>query len=243
MGKAEKRHIGRTILTWVVTTFMLGLLALGVLIGLLPALHGGKPLTILSGSMEPTFYPGDIAVVYKADSFDQVKVGDVITFMPRPDDPTLVTHRLVSWTTDSEGVKMAVTQGDANNSADSPIYEKQLRAIYQYRIPKLGYVLNWGADEFSKPWVLIVAAGVLIVYSATMLIWTSFRKSDDSNDGPKAVQPDAQEASSEPEDESEDSPTYELTDPGAATDLHEVVIDDDSITTNDLKEPESVSSR
>jgi signal peptidase len=70
---------------------------------------------------------------------------------------------------------MAITQGDANSTADEPIYQKQLRAVYQYRIPKLGYLLNWGSDQFSKPRVLVIAAGVLIAYAIVMLVSTSFR--------------------------------------------------------------------
>jgi hypothetical protein len=72
---------------------------------------------------------------------------------------------------------MAITQGDANNVADPPLYEKQLRAVYQYHIPKLGYILKWGADEFSKPWILVIAAAILIAYSIIILITTSIQRS------------------------------------------------------------------
>jgi signal peptidase len=172
----SKRRVFSAILTWLVTLVLVGLLGIGVAVGLLPAMHNGKPLTILSGSMEPTFHPGDLVIVYGEDSFENLRIGDIITFMPNPNDPTLVTHRLVGWTTDPGGEKMAITKGDANNSSDNPIYQKQLRAVYQYRIPKLGYVLSWGADQFSKPRVLVIAAGVLILYSLVMLVSTSFRK-------------------------------------------------------------------
>jgi signal peptidase len=184
--KPENRHpvwrVISRILTWFVTIVMLLALALGVVVGLIPALHNGKPLTVLTGSMEPTFNPGDTIVVYKVSSFDQVKIGDIITFEPKPDDPTLISHRLVGWTTDSSGAKMAITKGDNNSATDDPIYQKQMVAKYQYRIPKLGYLLNWGADQFTKPRLLIIAAGILILYSAVMLISTSFGKDKDPKD-------------------------------------------------------------
>ncbi|MDR0990042.1 MAG: signal peptidase I [Propionibacteriaceae bacterium] len=179
-----KRYWLRRLFSVLVTFVLLAVLALGALLTLVPALHDGAALTVLTGSMEPTLNPGDISVVYGEDSFNDLKIGDIVVYMPNPEDPTLVTHRLVGWTTDPEGTRMAITQGDANSATDAPWYEKQLRAVHQYKVPKLGYVLQW--DGFKKPVLIIVVAALLMLYAVWGLLSTAGRRDDDPGHNAKA---------------------------------------------------------
>ncbi|MDR2564779.1 MAG: S26 family signal peptidase, partial [Bifidobacteriaceae bacterium] len=89
----RKRSWWRRALSWVTTGAVLVLLTLGIVLALIPAMNGGTALTVLSGSMQPTLKPGDVVVVFPVDGFEDIELGDVVTFMPNPDDPTLVTHR------------------------------------------------------------------------------------------------------------------------------------------------------
>ena len=50
------------------------MIGLAVLVIGLPAVVGGMPLTVLSGSMEPTYSPGDLVVV-KPTPVDEIRVG------------------------------------------------------------------------------------------------------------------------------------------------------------------------
>jgi signal peptidase len=143
------------------------LLVLAVFLAVIPSLTPGKALTVLTGSMQPAINPGDVAVVFAVDSFDDIKLGDVVTFMPNPDDPTLVTHRAVAWTTSSDGERLLVTKGDANSSTDDPIREKQLRAKLAYKVPWIGHILK--LSPYGKSLGLIILGCALLAYSVVAL--------------------------------------------------------------------------
>ncbi|MDR1834101.1 MAG: S26 family signal peptidase, partial [Propionibacteriaceae bacterium] len=78
----KKKSVFKRAISWVTTMLMVALLGLGVVLAVIPAMHGGTALTVLTGSMTPTIQPGDIAVVYAVDGFDDVEIGDIVTFMP-----------------------------------------------------------------------------------------------------------------------------------------------------------------
>ena len=45
-----------------------------------PSLFGRSPLTVESGSMEPTFKKGDLIIAKEIDNINELKEGDVISF-------------------------------------------------------------------------------------------------------------------------------------------------------------------
>ena len=154
------------------------ILIIAVVAGLLvvPRLMGGDSLTVLTGSMEPTFSPGDVVVVkgVKADEVcADVSVGKIVTFFPEPNDPTLITHRVVGKTigTFDDGTSCRLlTQGDANSAVDAPVSPAQVRGVFMYGIPKLGWARQWVAQQ---PMVLVgVGAAVLIAW----MLWGGTRK-------------------------------------------------------------------
>jgi signal peptidase len=99
------------------TALLIGLVALVVALVVVPKAFNGQALTVLSGSMRPVMDPGDIAVVAGVEDPSSVKIGDVIAYMPYPNDPTLVTHRVVGIGVSTEGGTTFTTQGDANTKA------------------------------------------------------------------------------------------------------------------------------
>ena len=88
---------------------------------------------LLSGSMRPTYQPGDLAVVFVQKDL-AVKPGDVVLFSASI-GPTI--HRVVSV---ENG--LISTQGDANNAADAAKI-KQVDGKVLFAIPKLGYAINF----------------------------------------------------------------------------------------------------
>ena len=103
-----------------------------------PSVFGVAPMVVLSGSMSGTaeghIEVGDLIFATAADT-DKLQVGDVVSFM---EDNVVVTHRIVEITADESGKKQFITKGDANNSADPPIYADAVIGICRGRIPKLG---------------------------------------------------------------------------------------------------------
>jgi signal peptidase len=170
---APKIRPWRRAASWAMTVVLVALLGLGVVLAVIPALNRGTALTVLTGSMQPTIKAGDIAVVFAVDSFDDIEIGDIVTFMPWPDDPTLLTHRAVAWGIGADGEKVLIARGDANSANDDPIKEGQLRAKFAYKVPWLGHVLQY--SDFGKPALIGVVSVALLAY-AVFALATSFRR-------------------------------------------------------------------
>jgi len=99
-----------------------------------PSFMGYKPFIVLTGSMEPVFYSGDLVMVKEVEA-DSLQVGDVIAFR---EGTAVITHRIVQ--VEGEGPDLRfITKGDNNNVNDRrPVTVEQLEGVYLYRISKLG---------------------------------------------------------------------------------------------------------
>ncbi|PII85086.1 signal peptidase I [Leucobacter sp. OLJS4] len=166
------RIAGRAIASALIAVVVIVILALAVV----PRLLGGDSLTVLTGSMEPTFSPGDVVVVKGVDKdavCTDIPVGAVVTYFPKPDDPDLITHRVVGKTigTFDDGTRCRlITQGDANSAVDAPVSPAQVRGTLLFGVPKLGWARQWVGD--NMPIVLTGAAVVLIGWG----LWGAFRR-------------------------------------------------------------------
>ena len=129
---------------WDVLTTLL-VIAVVVLAILLAGVRiiGLRPLSVLSGSMEPTYHTGSLIYV-KAVDYKTLKPGDVITFML--DEDTLATHRIVEVVPDAEDPEVLRfrTKGDANDAVDGGlVHYKNVVGTPVFTIPYLGYVANY----------------------------------------------------------------------------------------------------
>lgn len=142
------------------TVLLIGALLLALAVAVVPRLMGGSALTVLSGSMEPTYAAGDMVITVPQDNYN---IGDVVTFQPVSNDPTLITHRVVGIRMGSDGTEF-VTRGDANGADDAPILADQVMGKVLYHVPKVGHVAN-AAGEHRGALVTLIAVG-LIGYGA-----------------------------------------------------------------------------
>jgi signal peptidase len=123
-----------------------------IIIGLLVAQHMN---VVVSGSMEPVFYRGDIVVVEKSnflgiEEFDpgDTKVGDIVVYDAAWfDDP--VIHRVID-ITQVNGKTYYKIQGDNNNAPDPYLVEEEriMQKVVTIGdqpliIPKIGYITIW----------------------------------------------------------------------------------------------------
>ena len=112
----------------------------GVLLAIaIPLAFDARPLTVLSGSMEPTLQTGDVVVAKRVEPRD-VRIGDVVTY--RSPTRRLVTHRVRALHQSGERF-VFVTKGDANNSTERWTLkpgDELSRSVY--RIPMAGHVLS-----------------------------------------------------------------------------------------------------
>lgn len=154
---------------------------------IVPRLMGWVPLTVLSGSMEPNIPIGSQVMVDRVESADDmaaINPGEVITFMPEPDDPTLVTHRVVSQGVRADGSVSLRTQGDANDAVDpGSVTLQQIRGVTRYHIPYAGYVASVLDGQQKRSGTIIVAV-LLFGYAGFNLIAAlrDRRKTDSDSD-------------------------------------------------------------
>ncbi len=95
-------------------------------VGLFPVF----PTVILTGSMEPMLYPGDVAVMQKVKK-SEIKEGDVIQFWA---ENYFIIHRIIA----IEDGKYK-TKGDNNNAPDSEWVEfGQVKGKVIYQVPAIG---------------------------------------------------------------------------------------------------------
>lgn len=158
-----------TVALWLLAAAFFILLSITVLI---PRLLGWVPLTVVSGSMEPAIPVGSQIYVKPIENGDvsSITTGDIIAFMPYPDDETIVTHRVVGIGQDAAGQQSFVTQGDANNAPDQDsVGAHQVRGTVLYHVPFVGR-LALAVDGGTKMWIVTGAAIALLAYAAWQLI-------------------------------------------------------------------------
>lgn len=123
-----------------------------------PMVAGYRPVVVLSGSMEPTYHVGSI-IYYKQTPFEDISVGDPITF--RAGEDALVTHRV---TQKMEISREFVTQGDANNTEDpNPVsYGEVVGRASKISLPYMGVFVNYAKQPaVIGAMVAILALGFL----------------------------------------------------------------------------------
>jgi signal peptidase I len=136
-------------------------LILFLALGLLPRLGLYRPVTVLSGSMRPTFSPGDMVIVVP-EPVSAVRVGQVISYQVPVGIHQVETHRVVSIL--QGGAHPTVqTQGDANNYHDP--WTAKLEGNTAWRmvavIPHLGYVVNFLRSPTLQKAAIFVAPALL----------------------------------------------------------------------------------
>ncbi|MCH4890307.1 signal peptidase I [Acidaminobacter sp. JC074] len=112
-------------LSWSLT-YLTGIAVVWFAVGLFPIF----PTVILTGSMEPVMYPGDVAIMQKVDK-ENIQIGDVIQFWA---NDYFIIHRVVQ----IEDGKY-ITKGDNNNTEDSkPVEFGQVKGKMIYSVKYLG---------------------------------------------------------------------------------------------------------
>jgi signal peptidase len=155
--------IATRVLLWAALGLGAGLLAAIAL----PLVIGQRPLTVLSGSMEPALATGDVVVVDRIEPRDAAP-GDVVTY--RDPGGRLVTHRVRAVRPDGAGYEF-ITRGDANNAGERwtlrPDGELS-RAVF--RVPHAGRLLAVTSSPAGRL-VLVVIPLLLLGAIEVRRIW------------------------------------------------------------------------
>ena len=123
---------------------------------------------VLTGSMRPTYSPGDV-IVTRQVNVDSLRVGDIAVFVP-PGESAAYAHRITSVTM-KDGHVVVTTRGDANPAADPwhAILDGHTVPKVVAVVPSIGRPITW----VGAPWlhaVAIAALGLLLTGIGTAAI-------------------------------------------------------------------------
>ena len=141
-------------------------------------LVGLRPLTVLSGSMEPKFSAGDLIYVKSVDYRD-LKEGDIITFMLSED--VIATHRIVGVVPDESDpdVIRYRTKGDANDTEDGAlVHYKNVVGTPVYSLPGMGYIANYIQTPPGSYIAMSGAAVIMLLVFLPDLLWSGEAKGE-----------------------------------------------------------------
>ena len=145
-----------------------------------PSVAGYLPLIVLTDSMVPEIYSGDLIICHIIDAED-VKTGDVIAFFdPAGNGTSIVTHRVIEVMSENGELEFK-TQGDNNNTEDRlPVPSDSLVGIYKTRIAGLGNVAMF--MQSSTGLIVCVVLPIVLLVAYDMIRRRLYeKKKDDDN--------------------------------------------------------------
>ena len=146
-----------------------GAVAIFVALAVLPRMGWYRPVTVLSGSMRPTFAPGDLIIV-RPEPVSHVRVGQVISYHLPFGSHQVETHRVIRILR-AGSHPVIQTQGDANNWRDP--WTARLNGSTAWRlslvIPYGGYAINWLRGPVAHRGAVVVAPAVLALLALANL--------------------------------------------------------------------------
>ncbi len=133
----------------------------------MPGVLGIRPAVVLSGSMEPVIQTGDLIFLHEIDAAE-LGEGDVICYLS---SGKAITHRIVGVTSDGEGERRFITQGDANNAEDRlAVTAGQIQGIWRGgRIGGLGSLVLF--MQTTTGMILFIICPLLV-----FLLWDIWRR-------------------------------------------------------------------
>ena len=144
-------RIAKVVQAFITGVFVTLILSL-VLIFFIPQCLDYHPYEIQTGSMEPE-YPVGSMIYVKPLEFEDLRIGDIVTFRTSKESKMVVTHRLLQ--IDSEN-QMLLTKGDANEEQDPPVaYASLVGKATEFAVPKLGRIVRRYQDGNGRMYTLI----------------------------------------------------------------------------------------
>jgi signal peptidase I len=159
---------GMKIFTWLLS-IIIGLVVLSL--GLVYILPGYDIDIVRSDSMQPAFKAGDLIISVPPDSFlsSGIKIGSIIVFQKGDEQ---VSHRVVSVDADS-----LITKGDANEDSDSsPVSLSQVSGIYLFKVPALGYAVNFIKTKTGWFLCILLPSFLLLILIIREILKEAFKK-------------------------------------------------------------------
>src|SRR3978361_2270715 len=158
VSASAKKHPVRRVGSWIAGAALLAVVAAALAVAIVPMIAGATPLTVLSGSMEPTLHVGSTVVV-RPQQATTIHAGDIITFTdrePGTNATRTVTHRVVE-ALPGPGFR---TTGEGNNAPGvRTVAAADVHGVFWYDVPLVGLV----KDRLISPFGALLALGVVLL--------------------------------------------------------------------------------
>jgi len=138
-----------------------------------PTFLGVAPLIVQSGSMYPSIEVDDLIFTksikqedIRAGAKDSEAPGTVIAYLANREGP-VVTHRVIEISTDEEGARRYLMQGDANNTPDEKLVrEDQVVGEYFLRVKGAGATALFMKEPIGMVLFVGIPLGLFVLYDA-----------------------------------------------------------------------------
>ena len=131
--------------------------------------HGDQVLTVLSGSMTPTFRTGDAVLLHPAEP-STLRVGQIVSFHAPGSPKLLTTHRIYRLRPEPKGLFLQ-TKGDAKAQPDPDFTPAtSVVGVLAGRLPHAGFWLAFYQSPFGR---LVVLGAPLLLLAGAQLISTA----------------------------------------------------------------------
>lgn len=148
---------------------LIGIISLLIILSLELHIFSYRPSIVLSGSMEPSIHTGSL-IYYKKIKTDKVyetiSEGAIITY--KRSDGFAVTHQVIRIDKENDVI---ITKGIVGNaSEDKPIKANQVKGVYAFSIPVLGFIISYLKNPFLLLGIVIIVALIILIPSLVKLI-------------------------------------------------------------------------
>lgn len=170
-------RVVRIVKSLLIAAVLLAGIGLVGLLVVLPRATGTIPLTVYTGSMEPTIAQGGLVLIEPVHP-TTLEPGDVITYQVAPDVDEYITHRIVRIQPETTPPSF-ITKGDANRGEDQdPVPVGAVRGEVWFDVPYVGTMSEFVSGKRGIAVVAVVTGLLLTVH----LLQMAFRRREDEAD-------------------------------------------------------------
>lgn len=130
------------------------------------AFLGYRLYIVETGSMIPVYNIGDVIMVKEID-FENIKIDDDVSYIATSGKlkGSVVTHRVIELTEDSDGEKAIITQGVANTVSDGLIYPEQITGVVIRKLNILSWICGKARNLYILYFVIVVPLTIYIFFN------------------------------------------------------------------------------
>ncbi len=184
-GKKRSRYKTMTVISIVLLAVFVPVLLFNVVLiaqaymspEKVPEMFGVTPFIVVSGSMGDTIKVNDLIVTTNINPEKLVanpENGDIVSYKS---GDSVVTHRLVGYTTTSDGQPAFIAKGDVNNTPDqTPVTYSMIEGQYRFRIPGLGGLALFLQSPLGLIMSILVPVIIFAVYVLTHSLYKERRE-------------------------------------------------------------------